>query len=151
MSFTFDTSITGSAQTGFTSPTYTVTVEKGIKEQIIHVTALGGTQTDVRANSISDPFRLQVSLPAQYRAALPSVNGVSPQQPKNVIRVRVIKGGRPATDAASQIIDFDAKLAIPAGVDAADPAQVRAALSLFIGALTEVSAGFGDTLLQGNM
>jgi hypothetical protein len=38
---------------------------------------------------------------------------------------------------------------VPAGSDTADPANVRAALSLAFGALWQQPAGIGDTLISG--
>jgi hypothetical protein len=41
------------------------------------------------------------------------------------------------------------EIEVPAGADAADPANVRAALSLMIGALNQISASIGDTAVTG--
>jgi hypothetical protein len=38
---------------------------------------------------------------------------------------------------------------VPAGADAADAANVRAALSLMIGSLNQISASIGDTAVTG--
>jgi hypothetical protein len=40
-------------------------------------------------------------------------------------------------------------IAVPAGADSADAANVRAALSLLIGSLNSISASIGDTLVTG--
>jgi len=40
-------------------------------------------------------------------------------------------------------------LDIPAGSDLADTANVRAGLSLLIGALEQISASIGDTIVTG--
>jgi hypothetical protein len=41
---------------------------------------------------------------------------------------------------------FTGSFDVPAGADLADSANLRAGLSLFIGALSQQSAGWGDTL-----
>jgi hypothetical protein len=38
---------------------------------------------------------------------------------------------------------------VPAGADTADAPNIRAAMSAAIGALNQISAGFGDTLVSG--
>jgi len=44
-------------------------------------------------------------------------------------------------------IEFD----LPAGVEEANPAEVRGMLSAVIGVLNQTSAGVGDTLVNGIM
>jgi hypothetical protein len=38
---------------------------------------------------------------------------------------------------------------VPAGSDTADPANIRAAISLLVGLLNQQSAGIGDSLVTG--
>ncbi|DAD52546.1 TPA_asm: coat protein [ssRNA phage SRR6254353_1] len=152
MSVTLDGSVNGGAQTGFTGPTYTLTVTKDNKQTDGYVSAVGGTQVGVRTHAISDPFMIRVSIPETYRlvAGVPS-NGILPPQPKNTTRVRLTKGVLPLAGQASQMMEIDCMIKIPAGADAADAPNIRAALSLFIGQIGEISSGLGDTLVQGNI
>lgn len=152
MSVTLDGSVTGGAQTGFTSPTFTLTVDKDTKKTNGYVSATGGTQVGVRTHSISDPFQVSVTIPDNYRlvGGVPS-NGILPPQPKNTTRVRVVKGVLPLAGQAAQMMEIDCQIKIPAGADAADAANIRGALSMFIGQISEISAGLGDTLVQGNL
>jgi hypothetical protein len=50
---------------------------------------------------------------------------------------------------AAQFANFELTISLPAGSDAADPANIRAALSLLFGAASQQSAAFGDTLVTG--
>jgi hypothetical protein len=38
---------------------------------------------------------------------------------------------------------------VPAGADTADAANIRASISLLVGALNQISASIGDTLITG--
>jgi hypothetical protein len=77
------------------------------------------------------------------------VTGVLRSVPKNVYKIRVRKGVTPLSGQAPQIAIGELSLAIPAGADIADPANVRAFLSLLIGSLDQISASIGDTLVTG--
>lgn len=69
MSITSDGTITGQAQTGLTSPTYTTTVDvaPSANGKQWAITALGGTQTNVDSHSVSKPFTVTVFKPAVMR------------------------------------------------------------------------------------
>jgi len=154
MSFTLTTPVTGGAQTGFTSPTYTIATDTAPSNtgKQYAVTALGGTQTGVDSSSSpSRPFTVTLSRPANLRG-VPSVNqvtGILGSVPNNPYTIRVRKGCTVVTGQAPRIIDLTATLSVPAGADSADAANVRAALSLLIGTLNQISASIGDTLVTG--
>jgi len=153
MTMTIPASVTGSAQTGFTSPTYTLTVDQSpsVSSKQGAVTALGGTQTGARISAASDPFTITVGRPAVLKV-LPPFNsslGVLQRVPKNVYKVITRKGMIPAANQVSQIGLIRTEISIPAGADAYDAANVRAALSLHIGYLLQLSAGVGDTATSG--
>jgi hypothetical protein len=154
MSFTLTTPVTGGAQTGFTSPTYTVAVDTPPTSagKQYAVTALGGTQTGVdTTSSPTKPFTVTLSRPAVLKSLQPvdPVTGVLRSVPKNSYKILVRKGVLPLAGQAPQTALLTAILDIPAGSDIADPANVRAALSLFIGALNSISSSIGDTLVTG--
>jgi hypothetical protein len=154
MSFTITSPVTGGAQTGFTSPTYTVAADTAPTSagKQYAVTAIGGTQTGVDSSSSpSKPFTVTLERPTVLRA-LPAVNGATgilPNVPRNVYKIRVRKGVVPLTGQASQVMQMTCMLEIPAGADSADAANVRAGLSLLIGSLNQISASIGDTLVSG--
>lgn len=151
MAINLTTPVTGAAQTGFTSPTYTIVgyvSNQSIKGY--YVTALGGTQPNVTIHSASGPFRLEFQSPTVYRAlGVPNpATGVISSIPKNVYRIRGYKDG--AVNAQNSAIALATlEFSVPAGMDKYNPDNVKALVSLFIGALSNQSAGIGDWLLSG--
>lgn len=144
--------VTGTPQTGLTSPTYTLTVDTPPNAQSKQwaVTALGGTQTNVQVHGASQPFTLTVSRPANIRVApvpSPTTNTIG-NSPRNVYSVLVRKGVMPLAGQAPQVTVFRCDFSVVAGADMADPEDIRAAVSLLIGALSQQSAGIGDTLVS---
>jgi hypothetical protein len=154
MTVSLTTPVTGSAQTGLTSPTYTITADvapSALGRQWA-VTALGGTQANVRTHAATDPFTITIERPAQFKAVPAVQSGTSlPQVPRNKYVLRVRKGVYPVASQAAQPALFELIMNIPAGSDAADPSNLRAALSLLFGAATQASAGIGDTIVSGIM
>ena len=154
MSINVTSPVTGGSQTGFTSPTYTVvqdTAPPGNPGKQSAVTALGGTQAGVTVHSVAAPFTVNFTRPANLRVlGQPNpVTGVISVVPTNTYKCIVRKGVLPLAGQAYRTALFTAGLDIPAGSDLADPANIKAGLSLFIGALNQQSAGLGDTLLSG--
>lgn len=145
-------SITGAAQTGFTSPTYTTTADAAVDSngKQVAVTALGGTQAGVTTHSNSAPFTVSVYRPKQYAMlGKPNpVTGIVSNVPKNTYKVIGRKGVIPYTNGM-EVATCTVELKIPAGADVADAANVRALLSATIGALNGISAGLGDTVING--
>jgi hypothetical protein len=154
MSLSLTSPVTGGAQTGFTSPTYTLAVDTAPTSagKQYAVSGLGGTQTGVdTTSSPTKPFTITLSRPAVLRP-LPAVNGATgilPQVPRNVYKILVRKGVLPLAGQAPQTATLAVELSIPAGAELADAANVRAALSLLIGSLNSISSSIGDTCLSG--
>ena len=144
--------ITGAAQTGLTTPGYTNVAmsapDANCKQ--VAVTALTGTQTGVDTHSVSRPFTVAYWWPKILRV-LPSLNssGQLPSVPMNVYKVITRKGVTPLAGQPSKTMLITTIIEVPAGSDTADPANVRAAHSAHIGALTQQSAGIGDTSVSG--
>lgn len=154
MSFTLTSPITGAAQTGFTSPTYTIqtdTAPTSAGKQYA-VSAIGGTQTGVdAASSPSRPFTVTLSRPQTLRALGPvdPVTGVLRSVPRNTYKILVRKGVTPLSGQSPVVLNAQLAIDVPAGADLADAANVRAAMSLLIGSLNSISASIGDTLVTG--
>jgi hypothetical protein len=78
--------VTGSAQTGLTSPTFTLTtdVAPDVNGKQWVVTALGGTQTGVSVHSVASPFSLTFWRPKISRIlGQPNINtGIIANVPK---------------------------------------------------------------------
>lgn len=145
--------VTGSTQTGLTTPTYTLTSDQAPAPNGKQwaVTALGGTQTNVDVHSVSKPFTLSVFRPQNLRT-LPAANpvtGVIKNIPKNVYKVITRKGVAPAANQAAIPCLITTVIEVPAGADTYEPEDIRAALSLHVGALSAQSSGLGDTLING--
>lgn len=153
MAITIPTSITGGAQTGFTTPGYTTAIDSAVDSNMKQnvVTAITGTQTGVDVHSISRPFTVSVIRPKNFQAlGKPNpITGLVPQVPMNVYKVIARKGLLPLSGQPSVVGQVNCEIRIPAGADVADAANVRALLSAFIGALNGVSAGLGDSAIAG--
>lgn len=145
--------VTGGAQTNFTTPTYTVTQDTAPDNngKQYAVTAIGGTQAGVIANSVAAPFTWTYWKPKVFRqlGKPNSVTGLLPSVPMNVHRIVLRKGVLPLAGQPYTNMVMDLKISVPAGSDLADPANVRAAFSMMIGALSQASAGIGDTSVSG--
>lgn len=153
MTINFTTPVTGAAQTGFTSPTYTLTadVAPDINGRQQAVTALGGTQAGVRTHSSTDPFTITSFRPKVFQnLGKPNpTTGVIKYVPMNRFRVLARKGVLPLAGQASVPAMMDTVISVPAGSDTADASNLRAMVSLHIGALTQQPAGIGDTVVTG--
>lgn len=155
MSFNPSSPVTGSAQTGLTSPTYTLTVDTSPSNNSKQwaVTALGGTQTSVDAHSVSKPFTLSVFRPTVLKT-LPQANpvtGVIKNIPVNTYKVITRKGAAPAANQSALVPRVYTVVEVPAGVDTYEPEDLRAMLSLHFGSLSAQSAGIGDMIVSGIM
>jgi hypothetical protein len=84
-------------------------------------------------------------------AVVDPVTGVLRSQPFNVWTCNVRKGVTPLTGQAPVTLLAQLKIAVPAGADQYDAANVRAAISLLVGALNQVSSGLGDSLINGTI
>lgn len=154
MSLTITSPVTGAAQTGFTTPTYTIAADTAPTSagKQYAVTAIGGTQTGVdAASSPTRPFTITGSRPASLKALSPvdPVTGVLRAIPRNTYKLLVRKGVTVLAGQAPAVLQAKLEVDVPAGADIADPANVRAALSLMFGAIAQISSSFGDTCVTG--
>lgn len=154
MSFTLTSPITGGAQTGFASPTYTLATDTAPTNtgKQYAVSAIGGTQAGVDSTSSpSRPFTVTLSRPAVLRS-VPGVNAVTGllgNVPTNVYKILVRKGVTVVTGQTPRVALATVEISVPAGSDSTDAANVRAMLSLLIGSLNSISASIGDTSVTG--
>lgn len=155
MTISLTTPVTGQAQTGLTTPTYTVVsdVAPDWNARQWAVSALGGTQTNVRTHSASDPFTATFFRPKTF-AQLGKPNpttGVVKYVPMNAWRMLIRKGVLPLAGQSVVPAYVDMKLSIPAGSDTADAVNLRAMLSFAFGCAVQQSAGIGDSVVTGTM
>lgn len=153
MTISITSPITGAAQTGLTSPTYTVVSDQappGNPGRQVAVTALGGTQTGVTAHSVASPFTVNFTRPASPRVlGNPNpVTGVVNSVPMNTYKIITRKGVTPLAGQPFKVMNITTTVDVPAGADVADPANIRAALSAHFGAVAQQSAGFGDLTIN---
>lgn len=154
MSLTITSPVTGGAQNGLTSPTYTIVTDTAPTSagKQYAVSAIGGTQTGVdTASSPTRPFIVRGSRPQVLRSlgVVDPVTGVLRSVPRNVYTVEVLKGVTVLAGQAPQVARSRLEISIPAGADLADAPNVRAMLSLLIGALNQISSSLGDTTVTG--
>jgi hypothetical protein len=153
MTITVTSPITGAAQTGLTTPTYTLTADiaPDANGKQNAVTALGGTQTGVTTHSVASPFTITASRPRVFRAlGKPNpTTGLVKDVPVNVYKVLTRKGVTPLAGQPYALCLIRTEISVPAGSDTYDAANIRAALSAHIGALSQQSAGVGDTSVSG--
>lgn len=145
--------VSGAAQNGFTSPTYTLTADiaPAPNGKQYAVTAVGGTQVGVTTHSVSVPFTLTWWRQLLLKT-LPSANpltGVIKNIPMNTTKLVVRKGLIPALNQNPIIGSVTIQVSVPAGAETYDSANVKALLSLAAGALSQNSAGLGDTVTSG--
>lgn len=155
MTINYTSPVTGAAQTGFTAPTYTLVADLApdVNGRQQAVTALGGTQAGVRLHSSTDPFTITTFRPKVFQAlGKPNpTTGVIKYVPFNRFRSLVRKGVLPLAGQSAVPALADMVISVPAGSDSADPSNLRAMMSLAIGALNQQSAGVGDTIISGIM
>ena len=153
MSISLPGTITGSAQTGFTTPGYTTAVDTpmDVNSKQVAVTAITGTQSGVDAHSVARPFTIAVSRPKQFQVlGKPNpVTGLVSAVPRNTYKLLTRKGVTPLAAQPAQVAMIRSEIEIPAGSDVADPANLRAMISAHIGVLQSISAGLGDTVING--
>jgi len=152
---TISSPVTGGAQTGLTSPTYTLVADKppaGTVGYQYAVSAIGGTQTGVdTSSSPSKPFTITTKRPSVLRtlSAVDPVTGVLRSVPRNTYEIRTRKGVIPLAGQAAVPMQIVTTIEVPAGADTADAPNVRAALSLHNGAIAQISAEMGNTAVTG--
>jgi hypothetical protein len=154
MTMTLSSPVTGGAQTGFTSPTYTIATDTPPTNtgHQYAVSAIGGTQAGVdTASSPSRPFTVTLQRPPVLRGApvVNQVTGLIGSVPKNSYKVITRKGVTSVANQAAQVMIITTTIDVPAGADVADAPNVRAAMALHIGALNQDSSGIGDTCVTG--
>lgn len=153
MTWNLTSPITGLAQTGLTSPTYThvADVAPDISGKQVAVTALGGTQTGVTVHSMASPFTITMFRPKVFRfLGKPNpTTGVIKDVPRNTFKVITRKGVLPLAGQPFSNMQITTTMDLPAGSDTADAANIRAALSAHFGALSQQSAGAGDAVVSG--
>lgn len=147
--------VTGGAQTGFTTPTYSFVsdVAPDSNGKQVAITALGGTQAGVTLHSVASPFTSTFVRPRTFKVlGQPNpVSGRVANVPRNTYKLLTRKGVTPLAGQPVVNAQVSTTIDVPAGSDLADPANLRAMLSAHIGMLTQISAELGNTVTTGIM
>jgi hypothetical protein len=156
MSIALTSPVTGAAETGFTSPTYTNvadTAPPGNPGKQYAVSALGGTQAGVTVHSVASPFTINFTRPSNLRTlGNPNpVTGIIANVPVNEYKCITRKGVTVLTGQPIQVMTMITTTRVPAGADLVDLPNVKACQSAHIGALWQQSAGFGDLTGTGTL
>lgn len=155
MAFSLTTPVTGTAQTGLTSPTYTIAADSPPDNngKQFYVSTLGGTQPGVLAHSVAAPFTLSMFRPKVLKTLAPlnPVTGVLRSVPMNTYKCITRKGVLPLAGQSYKTALIKTELDIPAGSDLADALNLRAAISAHIGMLSQISSAIGDTVVTGTI
>jgi hypothetical protein len=154
MAISLSSPVTGGTMSQFTTPTYTVVSDTpGVSNSKAWViTATGGTQTNVRAHSVSDPFTYTVFKPVAPKA-LPTANPVTGRYPARIetndYGFVTRKGVNYAANQAPVIALNSDVYKVPVGSDSYDSVNVRALVCFKVGATAQLSQGIADTLVNG--
>lgn len=136
MAITLTGTVTGTAVTGFTSPTYTLSADVApeVNAKQAAVTTIGGTQNGVVSHSIASPFTVTFMRPKVFNTAK-NVAGGKTQLNKYTLLIR--KGM--IVDGFNQVRTGNVRITveIPNGSEDADAPAVKAMMSLASGCLVE--------------
>jgi hypothetical protein len=131
--------VTGSAVTGLTTPTYTFAADVApvANGKQFALTALGGTQTGVRLHSPTSPFSATWYRDAMPKQIGPVVNGILNNVPNNKYRLIMRVGYLPLAGQQYRTGVIRVEFDIPAGTEVADAAQLKATFSCLGGLLNQ--------------
>lgn len=146
--------VVGTAVTGLTSPTYTLTADycSAPNGKQYAVTALGGTQTGVRAHSMSSPFTITWYKDPQTKV-LPALNQNGQLGYVPIVKNRMVvrQGQLPLAGQPYRTAVFRGEFDTPAGADLADAPQQKALMSFLGGVFSVNSNELYNTLATGVM
>lgn len=145
--------VVGGIPTGFTAPTYTLSLDTSpsLNSKQYAITAIGGTQSSVDLNSISKPFTVSMFRPVTLSGQPTLVNGVVKGLKNNIFKIITRKGALPVAGAVPSTILVTTTISVPSGVDVVEPEEIKAAMALHSGVLYQNCAGITDTVLQGTL
>lgn len=148
--------VSGVNITGYlTSPTYTLVEDPGVADNArqYYVSALGGTQTNVAAHTLSKPFTVTFFKPEKLKPLGPvsPVTGVISQVPFNNWALITRKGAQPYSNQVDRTARIESKFVIPAGCESYEPEELAAMLALHIGTLTACKDQILDSIKAGTL
>lgn len=160
MSLTLTSPVTGAAQTGFTSPTFTLTADTFEPQGMIGkqwvVSAIGGSQGNTSTNKLGLPFTVSIARTKTLRSITEAVSnfiGYKVSVPRNEYVITARKGIAVNVLGGLSVAMIKATISLPVGsfvgTNSAD--DIRALHSLFIGALNQAPAQWADNEEAGTI
>jgi len=146
--------LTGVAQTGLTSPTFTLaddTAPSGNGKQK-YVSVVGGTQVGVNENSISRPFTVTVFKPANVKTPSQGIleaAGLITNVPKNTNKLKTRKSVAVNAVGGYGLMDITTSFDIPVNAPESDLVSIKSAISAHIGALQQDLNQWWSAILSG--
>lgn len=147
--------VTGGAQVGLTSPTYTIEVDSppSLNAKQWYVSALGGTQSGVNTHSVSSPFTVSLFRPAVLKqltsAALAALGTID--APKNTYKIIVRKGGTINAVGGKAIAMLKVEYEIPANMPDVSHTEIAAMFSIAQGVFDQMASQMQDQVLNGTV
>jgi hypothetical protein len=155
MTIALSSTFNGATVNGLTSPTYTVTADQPPNpySKQWYVSGKGGTQTSVDSSSTaSKPWTFTFTRPPVLKALNSvDVTGVLRQVGFNTYEFLMRRGLVPLTGQAPRVCNWRASFPVLVGADTADTANLRAAVSSFVGALSDSASGLSDSMIAGSL
>jgi hypothetical protein len=154
MAISLTSPVTGTPQTDLTSPTYTMTVDQApdVNAKQWYVSGKGGTQTNVRIHAASDPFFVSFWRPKIVKVlGQLGLNGQYAKVEVNKYKTVTVKGVIVAANQPPRNLTIRTEIECPAGAESYDDDNMQAALSLHFGAISQQSAGWGDSVKSGSL
>lgn len=137
--------VTGSAQNGFTSPSLTVVADSADTNAKRYAVSSVTGMPSVTVHTSDSPFTITFWRPAVIKLLeAAGLDGVIRRFPLNTYGITTRKGVTPAAGQVKQLYKIETRITCVSGSESYDAANVNAALSLHIGALSQQSAGLGD-------
>lgn len=155
MAISLTSPVTGATVSGLTSPTYTVVVDQppNSYSKQWYVSAIGGTQTGVDPGSTaSKPWTFTFSRPASIKTLnAVDVTGVIRSVGYNVYEMLMRRGFIPLAGQSVRLANWKAHMPVLVGSDSADTANIRAAVSSFVGVMNQQASGLADSMISGSL
>lgn len=151
MTMSLTSPVTGAAQTGLTSPSFTLVAGSApdTNGRQYAVSAISVTPASTDVNTASRPFTITAWWPKLVKALqYIAGSGRNVSVPMNVYKWVTRKGVTCHADLPPVIMLVTTTAEIPAGADTSDATAIRLALSQHGGAVAQASAEFGNTCVS---
>lgn len=154
MTISLSSPVTGSAQAGFSSPSFTVAEDRAPEQNGKQwvVTAQSGAGAAER-NLVSNPFSFTAVRPKQFKqlGQVNPVTGALANVPKNQWFFMTRKGMVPLVGQPPSLGMIRSIMDIPAGVETVSTDDIRAMISFHVGCLTQLSNALGGSAIDGTL